>query len=789
MHTRKKHVWRTRNMYTPTALLLSFMLIVHAPSVAKAHTTTEETQLPPSKVAGEYNLQNTAAEKWQEPVNSFYDGGVTDYYLITTNPARSGITKISYKGGTYPITQVFVTDDLQQAVPNGETRSLLHWQGKENVTIFFDPGSYRDTMPTNYTNFDHRGNSYIGLAKDSTGQPATTITRAPRTDTGPLEQYVKDTVERYTISKPDQYYENLIFDGENHDLYPVGGGWFGPKVPKHRGEYVFYVTSNSENLVMRDIVIQNVGATNDGPQGLFTDQRRVRKNVGINFYRSIGPHHLENIVFKNIATQGKYGVVQLNESTNNFFKNITVDNTRMNTNAYSVKVESMRTTGNLTVPIPENNPVFDGVTVAATGTASAIYVQDYRFRSVNVDPSFRYAKYAIGNGNTFKASSLIFKDPPPITAGSAVLDLQDNHWLVRDGDPVTTSQQIHDTLEVIAQANENGTNVPAANIKLVARPETATNAAGQISWFDIKPATTAPNMPVNIIAVPNLTANVTDSTLVPVDGTIRDNPADPPEDRGWMIRATSGSQVTLHNFDFAKIAGWTIKRSHEGIKPAEINPTDPLETTGTANPDYPVYASYAGTKSRDALLRDIHLNNCHNCRYVSLVKELTPIQLPPVRVGEAVTASTQAVQETPAPGAATNTGIDDPNITWYSSDPTIASIDPATGTITGHREGTVRIYAKANDKYNSGELERPYMSTTITVGPAAPPEPPAQTPQTSDVNRKPATKQAAYKTATVTLANTGNPANTSIYTILAALAITLGGSALATRKRNPYSRR
>ena len=74
---------------------------------------------------------------------------------------------------------------------------------------------------------------------------------------------------------------------------------------------------------------------------------------------------------------------------------------------------------------------------------------------------------------------------------------------------------------------------------------------------------------------------------------------------------------------------------------------------------------------------------------------------------------------------------DDPTLAWESSDPSVATVDPATGEVTPLAVGTTTITARATDAHNAGELEKPAASFELEVldtpdppDPVDPPDPP-----------------------------------------------------------------
>lgn len=126
------------------------------------------------------------------------------------------------------------------------------------------------------------------------------------------------------------------------------------------------------------------------------------------------------------------------------------------------------------LPIEASAAHFSGTVALPTDSFhNHIYVQDYRYRSLEVPENWGFAAYLASNGGNFTYNSLVYENlPDQVTFGNdsvhAILDLRDNTWIVREGLTTPVSTQIAKVLEVVAKLNADGKNsVPPANIKII----------------------------------------------------------------------------------------------------------------------------------------------------------------------------------------------------------------------------------------------------------------------------------------------------------------------------------
>ena len=688
-----------------SGMILTLVLASIRPSSVQAAVIYDTSLVQPAIAGTQITVKNEQTGDYLDPVNTYTDG-TSSYYLITQDKSKSSFTSITYDGSTFPLTSVWVGNDLHAMILSG--KSIFSNEGPlANSTVFFDDGTYNDSDSTDYTGLSQTNLSLIGLNKQSNGEPAVKITRSPRSN---ANSHINNTMERYIIAKQNIYLQNIIFDGQGYDMYPTGNSLSKTDpnyISKSRGEYFFYFSggttgSDSAGFVMKDCILENIGAdkTDSG-----SDAGNFNKNVAMNFYKSTGQHNFENVTIRNAKTTSVSGVglgiISFNETNGNYFKKLTIvaDNA-YNSISRSIKVENVATT---TIPENQNAAVFtENISLPTDDYHNHIYIQSWNYDKVVVPTNYRYAQFSTINGNSTGSSAiLVYQDVlPAVVNNKSILDLHDKSWLVQNGQSVSITTQLSTIKTTITKA---GTRAPEPNIKISA------NASGEIGSFSI-PSFTGND--VRIVANPNVGDLFSSTTLVPftAGGTITGN--------------TSVASLKLFNFDFHTKAKYTLQEtvSHRGLN--YITLSDPNE--GGTIPGYPVYSTF-GYSVNDVLpiFTNINSGNFANCKFTSLANEIeiAPPSSTAVLIGQdlALTAAlkdsdTNSYTGTGFIGTIKNTA-DDQTIKWFSSDPSIATVNQNTGVATGVSTGAVKIFAKANDSYNQGEIERPFASVNLTVRP------------------------------------------------------------------------
>ncbi len=481
---------------------------------------------------------------------------------------------------------------------------------------------------------------------------------------------------------------------------------------RNRGEALIFISGGhnrgADGLVMRDIVIENVGDTNHDNNGFILLPDTLRKNVAINIIFNPGQVNLENITIRNVRTDGGFGVVSVQDSSDSYLRNISIDMSEVRPdyvfifyNIYVSPVKVETTQGNIgegpALDYPDHKTVIESLTTTnvANPENDTIYVQDYRYHYVSVPSDYRYAVWNMSNGDYFTPVFDACKELKPATAGKAIQDINDGYWVVDANSAVSIEQQLEDILTVMGYT-ENGGNpkAPRANIKLFS--DTA------IPGFTVPDGYAG--MDVNIVAVPTADTLYSSKVLVPtVDNVVIILPAD--------------TNVKLYNFDFFENAQYTMYEAIAGITPLAtlMDPAD--KANGTYDfPGYPNYADYAPAAAVDPKVINSNSNTFVNCKFVVLASEIEitniPVELVVGRTHDLdheFTGSSTLNEDLTLPAE-----IDDTEVMWVSSDETIATIN-ADGVVTPLADGEVTFFLKALDSYNNGEIEKPFASVKLTV--------------------------------------------------------------------------
>jgi LPXTG-site transpeptidase (sortase) family protein len=679
----------------PTLIVLAFLLGMLPQKNVAASAIINNGGTPPAISSSQITTKLENSSSYLEPTNTFTDGTL-NYYLVTQDPAKASWASLDYNGTTYPLTKVFVGDNLT-TMKIGSQALFTHNGPLVNATLFFDDGIYTDHESQNYVGISQTNASYIGLNKTAGGEPAVTLRRLPRSDSNAA---INNTMERYNIYSQNIYFENLIFDGQGYDMYPTGGSGLS----KNRGEYMFYFagdsggTEGSAGFVMKDCILENIGASNEDTG---FDSTKYNKNLAMNFYKSGGQHNFENIIIRNVKTTAPFGVglgiISSNQSKDNYFKNVTiVADGAYNSLSRSIKIENVSSDY---YPESQNSAVFTGTLSLPTDSYhNHIYIQSWNYDNIIVPTAFRYAQYNRSNGNSSGTSAIqVYPSLPAVTANKSILDLQDDAWLVPDGTAVSLTNQL---ATIATTINNAGSHAPGANIKIAA------DSASKINSFSL-PNFGASRL-ANLVAVPTTTSLFTSTALVPfsANGVIQ-------------FPTSNAANIVLYNFDFDSLAKYTLQEAITGIT-AVSSITDPNDGSISGYPDY---SSYGPSTTVTAKFKNATTANFSNSVFTSLVNEIkinNPITSLSVGSSYLLTGSLASTLDNSFTGSAfsgtiTNTA-DDQTIYWYSSDPTIASVDRITGLLTGMRSGTVTLFAKAADANNAGEIEKPFASFTLTVG-------------------------------------------------------------------------
>lgn len=692
-----KRTKQTGKLLTCLFLAFSFIITTALPTFASVVFTNGTNTVPD----GNYLVTNDGDDKYVEATNSFDEKGTEKFFLVTQDSSKSALTELSYKGKTYTLTAVLVETDIAQMNYNGV--SIFSGLGVTDHTVFFDDGTYNDSHSSAYTRYSSPNLSMVGLNRDG-NDPKVILTRSPRSKTSDTDvtAHIHDTMERNTVMHENIYMENINFNGQNKDMYPVGGsvttaptGTLG----KNRGENAFMVAAGSAGFVMRDCVISDVGASNAN-DSFYTALKR--KNVAINFYRSTGQHNIEGLQIRNVKTRGNLGIITTNESSGNYFKDITIDGTAASAASMSVKVED---NSEAVVPRKDIAAVFSGeLNFSGNVTKEKVHIQDYRYDNVALPSDFRYLHAYTYNGSVSTSAVDALRTLPTASTSRGIMDMEDNSWVIDTETVSNVSAELTKINKVVDRANTSEIKIAPMNIKLIA------NSGGVIPSFDVPDCG---RKEILITAVKDVDTLMTDTEQIPfAQGAIVN------------IDLNQKGKTTFANFDFEATNSYTLQEVIVGIDPDVVaaNLEDTRETDTITG--YPTYDTYQPAAVVNPAITNTTKDNFINCKFVSLVNR---INLTNTQVSATVGTQHQFGAELTDTenNSYTLTGAtipnikgtaDDKSIGWFSSDETVATVDN-TGKVIFLTEGPVTIIAKALDQKNSGEIEKPFAYYTFTVGP------------------------------------------------------------------------
>lgn len=348
-----------------------------------------------------FTPQRETKSNYVEAINSFDDGGAK-YYLITQDSAKAGLTEVQYKGKTYQLESVQVkteNDDLSSVTftnKNGSSAGNLFSAEGANATVFIDDGIYKFSI---YTGLSGPNNSYVGLSDVDVSngeEPKVILHKTKYPATGWSAPYAGQ--ERILLNGRNTYIENIAFDAQGRNMNP---GW----IEKNRGDALIYVygadSSDSMNLVMKDIVIQNVG---EKPIANI-------KNKGLEIFCVSGQSNFENIKFKNIKTARGLAPLHIVETDNANLKNVYIDMSETHQFAYPIKIETSYhhaasyIKGALTSASDQTVTFAGDIQFSKRSNPSsnmdpfnAIYVERYQYDKVEVPEDFNWAIWCQENG-------------------------------------------------------------------------------------------------------------------------------------------------------------------------------------------------------------------------------------------------------------------------------------------------------------------------------------------------------------------------------------------------------
>ncbi|MFV0394098.1 MAG: hypothetical protein ACK5LC_06845 [Coprobacillaceae bacterium] len=500
-----------------------------------------------------------------EPTNR-YDDGIVTYYFVTSDVnyalLHGTLMDVTYEEQSYACEIIYTQiKDYTTTVHGVDISAAPIPSLKDNSTYFFDTGNFMDENYEYNYNLSGENKSIVGLHKASNGESESMFYKLPYPPGYSVASMV-GLKARIMFNHNNTYIENIIFDGTNNDMLPIGGTG---SVPKNRGEYFWYFSTNADNFVAKDVVLQNIGKDNNNSI--------ARKNVAMNFYTpTSGQRNFEGVTIKNCKTKSGYGVVSFNQSANNYFKDLNIENLDTSgdianhPSSYPIKIEHAATTYLPDANVAnQKNIVFDGtLTLPESNSAyNAIYVQDYRYKNILLPATYRYALCKNSNGTAYGYGLRVYNhEVSPITSNSS-LDLQTGYWLIQsDNDVVTLDKQMTD-LNTLIQKLHTYTSIPEPKIKVISKEDKTIDAftiPDFVSSYDNASTYTTHIVALlkNEITYPatNHASNGEDTEYIIFSPSV--------EGKTITLPTTNSSQVLLYNLDFKTTMNWTIEEAITG---------------------------------------------------------------------------------------------------------------------------------------------------------------------------------------------------------------------------------
>lgn len=628
---------KIRALSIALAAVLVFTVVVNA-LLATALTPADHIVgnfAPPTETSEtDFTVSVTTENCWQDATNNYWqrfdqDGNVTgqieNFFFVTGDPNKAylhdTIIQIVRDSGTYDALVIYrprVDVDMNGHIITNVSHlpNEFHWNAgivaRENRTYFLDSGKFTDPLNTNDTSTDRPfldsmglsapNLSIVGLSEcpvDGTpivGEDVATIVRIPaecrpHTNTSgnsPItNQAVRPRTLRYHFLSHSNYLENLIFDGQELDMSPANGFGSGGA----RGQYLWVLSGSDNwddgsamNFVARDIVFQNIGATNTQQDlGLINNislgTNRDHRNTPIMVIRATqGTRHFENIITRDNRVTAGNDMLRINNSSNVFVRNFTVEGTVQNATARTISIESGDSPDDFVGPHrrDQGNIIIDGdITIPNRGSIhDSILIQDYRYHNIRVPSSFGWAQLRTVNGAGATPAIRVFNHKQAPVTGFVPFELNTGYFYaeaaVTSPDLQTQLNSINTMLSAANTQinNKNGaadetliTNLNP-NIKIIA------NANGELSGFSVPNFLTS----ANIVA---LRQTETPLTSLHAAGTHASG-ANPTEGAPEWVTFTGENgalalplasetrAITLFNFDFRAQANWTIDDATTG---------------------------------------------------------------------------------------------------------------------------------------------------------------------------------------------------------------------------------
>ena len=620
-----------------------------------------------------------------------YDDNVVNWYVVypdaaaaTSDGVSAGdLVSVIYKGTIYGNVTVFIGNVFNGA---GGLDTII----ANNTTIFFKPGNYSVASGSAvYIRLYKTNLSLIGL-DDTPDSPSVTFDMG----TDSSGRNLRNLIENET------YIANITFDAKNRHMASSGSA-------NHNYIHIGIGKSN--------IVFDNVTITNQPNTSLL-----YGNNVAINI---LG---VDNVIFNNVtlskwSAKTGYGPIQVtNGGKNIYFNNLKLDTVK-GSQAF-IKVENGSSNDDA---LPFTSVHFtNGLTFTnMSENEKRIYIESYIYSTFAFPAEiYRYAQLRNQNGSWTNNFIVLSSTMPASSTQYAILDLKDNTFIVKMGDPLTAQQQIQSIIDTVSfiRKVKNVTAAESYNIKYEVGA-----VLGQIDLPAIKASSQFQSgskdytgywesVMLNIIPVENRNNDIRIREVFVFDSMGYGSKIDLP---------ASDNRYRLFNIDFNSVENYTMHEAVEGV--SSIAPADPFEYL-YGNSDNLTYAEYGFAKP--AAVTNASSDTFHSCIFTSLVNKIeiqSPIGVWNIGDSGSLTAAltdannnsfthVDIINEAANKGTA-NDAV--PAVKWFSTDTNVAIVNIDTGFVTITGSGPVNIIAKAVDIYNNGEIEKPWAVYALTVDP------------------------------------------------------------------------
>ena len=656
------------------SVILSLVIMLSAiPMGVQAAVTTRQVS-PPDVSRNIYQVRD-GDELYVEPSNKLgnpLNGVMPRCYLITQDARRVDTQELNYGDDTYDIVDVFITDTIED---------FAHIIG-ENVILFIESGVYRVSINSPYSSatlFSKSNLSIIGF-----GSSKVVFQRGSDNGGNPA---------RIAFNAPNIYVKNITFDYSGLNTLSNTAD----------GNYAVFVGGGAANFIIENCAITNVG-------NIVTSS--LYKNIGLGVADvAAGNRHFINLTIDNVKSNVISSVVEINQASRVYFKNLNVDGSVAGAPDRAIRI------GDPGLTFEERQSlscVFAGnMKITSTNTAGVgfVGVQSVEYDIIALPKDYRYVEYYYFSGLRAGCDYRIWNILPGHSDESAVLDRADNYWIISfDNFHEECDNLVNTHLQCVSHVrkiikNRINTRVPDVNVKIIAKSINGMIESFFVSNFDA-------GVTVNLVVVGSLGDLYNSRELIPIEAG------------GLVDLSANAYNVKLYNIDFAAEAKYTFQRAVYGIIADEFEVQDGNDgsyllgmNVADYRPENDVPAAITdngngGPGGSEPNAGNISADSFVNCRFIALLKEIW-VDDHRISMGDKVDLSPELTGGGGLPIPRIS-DIDSPDLHYWSDNSHVAVVD-SDGVVMAVGRGRAIIYIKARDLYNTGEFEKPWAMSVITV--------------------------------------------------------------------------